>query len=148
MQAQQIQLVRASFAAVQITVSQPGALFYDNLFAADPSLRNLFHSGIAQQGERLMSMIGSALELLDRPAILLPVLGQLGARHGGYGVKESHYATVGTALIRTLEQGLGVAFTDEVRQAWIDLYGVISSTMIDAAQRGSAQQVGELAEQV
>jgi len=135
MHAQQIQLVRASFAAVQLTVDQPGALFYDNLFAADPSLRNLFHGGIKHQGERLMTMIGSALELLDRPAMLLPVLRQLGARHGGYGVEESHYATVGAALIRTLEQALGIAFTDEVRQAWVDLYGVISSTMIDAAQR-------------
>jgi len=136
MQAQQIQLVRASFAAVQLTVNQPGALFYDNLFAADPSLRGLFHgASMAQQGQRLMTMIASALELLDRPATLLPVLRQLGARHSGYGVKESHYATVGGALIQTLEQGLGVAFTDDVRQAWVDLYGVISSTMIDAAQR-------------
>ena len=135
MQAQQIQLVRASFAAVQRNVSQPGGVFYDNLFAADPALRNLFHGSIAQQGERLMTMIGSALGLLDRPATLLPVLRQLGARHASYGVKESHYATVGGALIRTLEQGLGDAFTDEVRRAWIDLYGVISSTMIDAAQR-------------
>jgi hemoglobin-like flavoprotein len=135
MQAQQIQLVRASFAAVRLTVSQPGALFYDNLFAVDPSLRNLFHGAIAQQGERLMTMIGSALDLLDRPAVLLPVLRQLGARHVGYGVKERHYAAVGAALIRTLEQGLGVAFTDDVRQAWTELYGVISSTMIDAAQR-------------
>ena len=135
MQAQQIHLVRASFAAVQLAVSQPGALFYDNLFAADPSLRNLFRSSIAEQGERLMSMIGSALGLLDRPATLLPVLRQLGARHGGYGVKDSHYATVSAALIQTLEQGLGAAFTDEVRQAWVDLYGVISSTMIDAAQQ-------------
>jgi len=135
MQAQQIQLVRASFAAVRLTVTQPGALFYDNLFAADPSLRNLFHGPIAQQGERLMTMIGSALDLLDRPAMLLPVLRQLGARHVGYGVKERHYAAVGSALIRTLEQGLGVAFTADVRQAWTELYGVISSTMIDAAQR-------------
>jgi len=135
MQAQQIQLVRASFAAVRLTVTQPGALFYDNLFAADPSLRNLFHGGVAQQGERLMTMIGSALDLLDRPAMLLPVLRQLGARHVGYGVKERHYAAVGSALIRTLEQGLGVAFTADVRQAWTELYGVISSTMIDAAQR-------------
>jgi hemoglobin-like flavoprotein len=135
MQAQQIQLVRASFAAVRLTVSQPGALFYDNLFAVDPSLRNLFHGGMAQQGERLMTMIGSALDLLDRPAILLPVLRQLGARHVGYGVKEHHYEAVGSALIRTLEQGLGIAFTDDVRAAWVELYGVISSTMIDAAQR-------------
>jgi hemoglobin-like flavoprotein len=135
MQAQQIQLVRASFAAVRLTVSQPGALFYDNLFAVDPSLRNLFHGSIAQQGERLMTMIGSALDLLDRPAILLPVLRQLGARHVGYGVRERHYAAVGSALIRTLEQGLGIAFTDDVRTAWVELYGTISSTMIDAAQR-------------
>ena len=97
-------------------------------------IRDRFHGNIGQQGERLMTMIGSALDLLDRPATLLPVLRQLGARHGGYGVKESHYATVGGALIRTLEQGLGVAFTDDVRQAWVDLYGVISRTMIDAAQ--------------
>ena len=135
MQAQQIQLVRASFAAVRLTVSQPGALFYDNLFAADPSLRELFHASVAQQGERLMAMIGSALDLLDRPATLVPVLRQLGARHAGYGVKDSHYATVGGALIQTLEQGLGVAFTSDVRQAWVDLYAVISSTMIDAGQR-------------
>jgi len=135
MQAQQIQLVRASFAAVRLTVSQPGALFYDNLFAADPSLRQLFPASIAQQGERLMAMIGSALDLLDRPATLVPVLRQLGARHAGYGVKDSHYATVGGALIQTLEQGLGVAFTSDVRQAWVDLYAVISSTMIDAGQR-------------
>ena len=135
MQAQHIQLVRASFAAVQLTVDNPGALFYDNLFSADPSLRHLFHGSIAQQGHRLMTMIGSALDLLDRPATLLPVLRQLGARHAGYGVKESHYATVGAALIKTFQQGLGVAFTEDVREAWIDLYGVISRTMIDAAQR-------------
>jgi len=135
MQAQQIQLVRASFAAVRLTVSQPGALFYDNLFAADPSLRELFHVSIAQQGERLMAMIGSALDLLEQPATLVPVLRQLGARHAGYGVKDSHYATVGGALIQTLEQGLGVAFASDVRQAWVDLYAVISSTMIDAGQR-------------
>jgi hemoglobin-like flavoprotein len=134
MQAQQIQLVRASFAAVRLSVSQPGTVFYDNLFAADPSLRELFRASMAQQGERLMAMIGSALDLLDRPDTLVPVLRQLGARHGGYGVKESHYATVGGALIQTLEQGLGAAFTSDVRQAWVDLYGVISSTMIDAAQ--------------
>jgi hemoglobin-like flavoprotein len=135
MHAQQIQLVRASFAAIRLTVDQPGALFYDNLFAADPSLRTLFHGSIAHQGQRLMMMIGSALELLDRPATLLPVLRQLGARHAGYGVKQSHYATVGGALIKTLEQGLGVAFTEDARAAWVELYGVISRTMIDAAQR-------------
>lgn len=137
MNAQQIQLVRSSFAAVRLTVAEPGALFYDNLFAADPSLRDLFHGSIAHQGQRLMTMIGSALDLLDRPDTLMPVLRQLGARHAGYGVRESHYGVVGAALLRTLEQGLGPAFTAPVRQAWIDLFGVISATMLDAARSDS-----------
>jgi hemoglobin-like flavoprotein len=61
------------------------------------------------------------------------VLRQLGARHGGYGVQDGHYAIVGAALIKTLEQGLGDAFTDDVRAAWLSVYGLISRTMIEAA---------------
>jgi hemoglobin-like flavoprotein len=81
-----------------------------------------------------MTMIGSAVGLLDKPEVLLPVLRNLGARHGGYGVQDAHYATVGGALLLTLEQGLGEAFTSEVREAWTAMYGVVSSTMIEASR--------------
>ena len=134
MNRQQIDLVRASFALVQPIATQAAAIFYDKLFAADPSLRTLFRGDMAHQGERLMTMIGSAVGLLDRPDTLLPVLRQLGARHGGYGVVDAHYASVGTALLQTLEQGLGAAFTPEVRDAWVETYGLISRTMIEAAR--------------
>lgn len=130
---QQAHLVRTSFAQVQPIATQAAALFYDNLFAADPSLRALFRGDMAAQGERLMTMIGAAVDLLDKPAALMQVLRHLGARHAGYGVQDSHYATVGGALLRTLEQGLGDAFTPEVRSAWTALYGVISRTMMEAA---------------
>jgi hemoglobin-like flavoprotein len=134
MNRQQIDLVRASFALVQPIAAQAAAIFYDKLFAADPSLRTLFRGDMAHQGERLMTMIGSAVGLLDRPDTLLPVLRQLGARHGGYGVVDAHYASVGGALLQTLEQGLGAAFTLEVRDAWAETYGLISRTMIEAAR--------------
>lgn len=134
MNRQQIDLVRASFALVQPIATQAAAIFYDKLFAADPSLRTLFRGDMAHQGERLMTMIGSAVGLLDRPDTLLPVLRQLGARHGGYGVVDAHYASVGSALLQTLEQGLGAAFTAEVRDAWVETYGLISRTMIEAAR--------------
>jgi len=133
MNAQQIQLVRSSFALVQPIATQAAALFYDKLFASDPSLRQLFRGDMAEQGERLMSMIGAAVSLLERPESLLPVLRKLGARHVGYGVQDHHYATVGAALIDTLEQGLGEAFTPEVREAWGVLYGVVSRTMMEGA---------------
>jgi len=130
---QQTHLVRTSFALVEPIAAQAATMFYNNLFAADPPLRALFRGDIAAQGERLMTMIGAAVGLLDRPHALLPVLRSLGARHAGYGVRDTHYATVGTALIQTLEQGLGDAFTPDVRDAWIALYGVVSRTMIEAA---------------
>jgi len=126
--------VRSSFALVQPIASDAAALFYDNLFRADPSLRPLFEGDMTHQGQRLMGMIGSALQLLDRPAALLPVLRSLGARHAGYRVREEHYDTVGSALILTLEQGLGAAFTPEARAAWIELYGVIAGTMREGAR--------------
>lgn len=131
----QIQLVRNSFALVQPIATQAASLFYGNLFAADPTLRTLFRGDMAQQGERLMTMIGSAVRLLDKPDALMPVLRSLGARHVGYGVVDAHYATVGGALLLTLEQGLGEAFTPEVRAAWTKVYGLISHTMIEAANQ-------------
>ena len=56
-----------------------------------------------------------------------------------YGVLDRHYDTVGSALIWTLEKGLGSAFTAEVRLAWTTLYGLLASTMARAAaSEGSA----------
>ena len=85
MNVQQIALVRSTFALVHPIASDAAALFYANLFRADPALRELFQSDTTRQGQRLMGMIGSALQLLDRPAALLPVLRSLGARHAGFG---------------------------------------------------------------
>ena len=80
-----------------------------------------------------MTMIGVAVGNLDRPETLMPVLKGLGARHGGYGVKDHHYDTVAVALLDTLQRGLGEAFTPEVNAAWIDVYGVLAGTMKAAA---------------
>jgi len=142
---QQIAHVRSSFALVAPIADQAAALFYANLFyanlfEADRSLRPLFKSDLGDQGQRLMSMIGAAVGLLDQPQRLLPALHALGARHAGYGVQESHYATVGQALIKTLSQGLGEAFTPEVAEAWATMYGIVSREMQRAA-RHAAQPV-------
>lgn len=139
MNQRQIDLIRSSFATVQGLGAAPAAIFYGHLFDADPSLRMLFKSNMAQQGERLMAMIGSALGLLDKPDTLMPVLHKLGARHVGYGVQGSHYDTVGGALLLMLDECLGYGFTTEVREAWLTLYGVIAGAMMDGAQQAEAE---------
>jgi hemoglobin-like flavoprotein len=50
-------------------------------------------------------------------------------------VKPEHYDTVAAALLWTLEQGLGDGFTPDVREAWTTVYGVLATTMKDAAAR-------------
>ncbi|HET7793214.1 MAG TPA: globin family protein [Rhizobacter sp.] len=135
----QIGHVRRSFALIEPIAAQAAELFYDNLFAADPNLRRLFQGNMAQQGTRLMTMIGAAVDLLDEPDTLTPTLRKLGARHVNYGVRDEHYATVGGALLKTLEQGLGAAYTDEVHAAWVALYRVVSATMMDAARGVTAR---------
>jgi hemoglobin-like flavoprotein len=130
---QQIHLVRSSFEQVRPIANQAAALFYDKLFERDPSLNAMFHVDMARQGERLMHMLDGAVRLLDRPETLAPVLSALGQRHAGYGVRDSHYPTVGAALLDTLAAGLGEAFTAEVREAWAALYGEVSRAMRSGA---------------
>jgi hemoglobin-like flavoprotein len=129
----EIQLVQGSFDKVVPIADTAAALFYTNLFTADPALQPLFKGNMEEQGKKLMQMIGTAVKKLDDLDTLVPVLQNLGKRHVGYGVEASHYDTVGGALLLTLEQGLGDAFTADVKAAWTTAYGIMAATMIDAA---------------
>ena len=75
---------------------------------------------------------------LDVPEQLVPVLKKLGERHPTYGVRDEHYGKFGTALIGTLEEGLGDKFTPELRGAWTEAFLLISSLM----RRGAAKISG------
>ena len=138
---QQVALVRESFAKVVPIKEQAAALFYDRLFAIDSSTRPLFRGDMKSQGAKLMAAIGAVVKSLDRIETMLDDLRALARRHDRYGVQEAHYASVGAALLWTLEQGLGVDFTPEVRDAWATAYGLLSSAMIEATSaqlRGAA----------
>jgi len=128
-----IALVRESFDLIEPIAPQAGALFYANLFEADPSLQRLFGGNISEQGAKLMQMIAVAVSQLDQPEVLTPVLETLGRRHAGYGVRDADYDTVGAALLKTLYQGLGVAYNEEVEEAWVAVYAVLATTMKRAA---------------
>jgi hemoglobin-like flavoprotein len=49
------------------------------------------------------------------------------------GVRQVHYDTVATALVWTLEQGLGDDFTPATRQAWVEAYTILAGVMQQAA---------------
>lgn len=135
---QTIEHVRTSWHKVEAIAPAAAALFYKNLFLADPDLRPLFKGDMQRQGDKLMQMIGAAVRALDDLPGLVPVLESLAVRHAGYGVQEPHYRSVGTALLSTLEQGLADHFTPVVRDAWAEVYGAIAEVMVAAARRAPA----------
>jgi len=134
----QIRLVQDSFKSVALIADEAAALFYGRLFELDPQLRKLFKSDVKEQGRKLMTMIGMAVRGLDNISALVPVVENLGRRHVAYGVKPAHFETVGAALLWTLKQGLGSAFTSEVESAWTETYVLLANAMKQAAFQVSA----------
>ena len=130
---QQKELVQSTWEKVVPISDTAASLFYGRLFELDPSLKALFPNDLTEQGKKLMTMITVAVRGLNDLEKLVPAVQELGRRHVGYGVKDEHYDTVGAALLWTLAQGLADAFTDDVKEAWTVVYGILATTMKDAA---------------
>jgi hemoglobin-like flavoprotein len=130
-------LVQQTFAEVVPIADVAAQLFYARLFELDPTLERLFAGDMEAQGRKLMQMLAVAVRGLDRPDELVPAARALGQRHVGYGVRDEHYATVGSALLWTLEYGLDEAFTPEVRDAWAAVHTVLADTMKQGATEAS-----------
>lgn len=138
MDSETIRLVRTSFAEIAPASDLVANLFYERLFVLEPSLHSLFSDDLGRQKRALMATLQFAVEHLDRPDQLLPAVEQLGIRHANYGVVPDHYPIVGSALLWTLEQALGPAWTPDVTDAWTNAYEVLATTMQVAAARAQA----------
>lgn len=128
-----IALVRESFDLIEPIAPQAGAMFYANLFEAEPSLQRMFMGDPAARGAELMQLVALAVARLDEPALLMPVLQKIGQQHVGQGVGAVPSETLLAALLKTLYQCLGVAYNAEVEEAWVDVCGVLAVRMKDTA---------------
>lgn len=137
MKPEQIELVKASWAKVAPIAEQAAELFYGKLFELNPAFKSLFKTDMKEQGRKLMAMLNTAVNSLDKIETIVPVVQDMGRRHVAYGVKDEDYDTVGAALLWTLEQGLGEGFTTEVKNAWADTYTLVATTMKTAAAQAA-----------
>jgi hemoglobin-like flavoprotein len=80
-----------------------------------------------------MAMLEYVVAGLHRPETIMPAVQEFGRRHADYGVQEAHYATVGTALLWALRQGLDPQCTPAVEAAWAAAYTLLVDTMQAAA---------------
>ena len=112
-----------------------GGLFYNRLFEIAPEVKFMFSkTAMPEQSKKLLTMLSYVIAKLDKLEDIIDEVAKLAQRHEGYGVKADHYTAVGTALLFTLEQGLGTQWNKELRAAWTEVYTVLSEAMINAAK--------------
>jgi len=117
-----------------------GVLFFKRIFEIAPEALALFSfrdepdmyesPKLKAHAVNVLKTVGVAVAGLSDLDKLVPVLTELGKKHVGYGVLPAHYDVVGQALLDTLEVGLGEAWTPSVKEAWVEVYGVVKTTMI------------------
>jgi hemoglobin-like flavoprotein len=139
--------VRETWALVAPIADTAADLFYQRLFALDPRLPLMFRStDWAAQRRKLVHALNLVVASLDKIEKMGPTLEGLASRHASYGVQDSHYDTVGKALIETLEQGLGEAWTVEAAAAWTEAYGIVAGAMRGGGPRYFEQRCSVVAE--
>ena len=128
-------------------------LFYKRLFELRPEYASLFSGDMREQKRKLVQMLAFIVKSLDWPETawrdsveaeedMVFVVLALGRRHQDlYRIPNESYAVVGEALIWTLDYGLGKAFDDEARAAWLRVYQLVSAAM----RMGAAMTDGKTA---
>ena len=129
----QVKLVQQSFAKVAPISETAAVLFYDRLFEIAPQVRAMFPADMTEQRKKLMAMLAAVVSGLANLESILPAASALAKRHVAYGARAEHYPVVGSALLWTLEKGLGEAWTPELAAAWTSAYGTLSGFMIAEA---------------
>lgn len=131
---EQVEMVQSSWDKVKPIQDTAADLFYGKLFELDPELRPIFPEDMTEQKKKLMQMISTAVAGLSKLDEIVPAVQALGRRHVNYKVTPAMYDTVGAALLDTLEKGLGDAWTEPLKEAWVLTYTTLAKTMIDAAE--------------
>ena len=128
----QIKLIEDSWDYIITNTEEAGKLFYTRLFEQSPELRPLFKQDLREQERKLIALITFAVSKVNNVDEIVNDVKALGTRHKGYGVKDEYYNDVASALLWTLEQGLGSRWNEEVKEAWTTLYVTLAGVMTKA----------------
>jgi nitric oxide dioxygenase len=131
--AKQKRLVRESFESIMQYDNSVVVLFYGRLFELAPEVRAFFKIDIREQSRKLLETLNALVDALDRFEELRGHLAELGRRHVNYGVEESHYVNLRSAMLWAMGQALGLEFDRETRAAWETLLREVSAVMLEAA---------------
>ena len=136
------QLVEVNLAVVVQADPDVVGRFYAKLFQRHPELQRLFGRRSQREQEKMLTeAILAVVGHMEDADWLRGVLRPLGARHVAYGVTEAMYPLVADALIDTLREVSGSAWSPEVQTAWSTALNAVAGEMIAGAREAESQRV-------
>lgn len=128
-------LLRESLDLLVPVADELVAAFYDRLCTDHPEVWAMFPPILGVRRARFLDAIMVLVTHYDRPRELLPAFAALGRRHERYGVTIEHYAVVGAALVDTMRDLAGAAWTEDYQGAWIRACTFAASYMMQEGVR-------------
>jgi hemoglobin-like flavoprotein len=126
-----VQILRET---LELTLSRDDTFptkFYVRLFDAHPQTRLLFHrSSPGAQNKMFAQKLAAIVDHIDDPTWINRELHVLADNHKRYGVTAEMYPWVRDALLATLAEACGDAWTAAAEQAWTEAYASLMAGIL------------------
>jgi nitric oxide dioxygenase len=122
---EQTKLVKSTVPVLKEHGTTVTKVFYDNLLAAHPELKNIFNEANQvhlHQPKALAHAVYAYAANLDDLGVLGPTVELIANKHASLYVQPEHYAIVGKYLLEAMQEVLGDAMTPELLDAWSAAY--------------------------
>ncbi|RAL13360.1 flavodoxin reductases (ferredoxin-NADPH reductases) family 1 [Aspergillus homomorphus CBS 101889] len=122
---QQIEIVKSTIPALEKHGVEITTLFYRNMLDQHPELKNIFntaHQATGEQPAALAHAVWAYASNIEHPEALATAVSRIGHKHASLGVTADQYTIVGKYLLESIQQVLGDAVTEPVRDAWTAAY--------------------------
>lgn len=136
-----LSVIRETLPVVGASIGEITPIFYRRMFDARPDLeRDLFNRGNQAQGEQQKALAGaiaayaSLLVSEDAPNIDA-MMSRISNKHASLGITEDQYAIVYEHLFAAIGEVLGEAATQDVVDAWTEVYWDMAASLIKAEER-------------
>lgn len=136
---EQKETVRVTFSLLDDKRELLSDMLYKKLFELEPKSQALFRGDMIEQRRKLMRMLQVAVENIDNPEQLHPMLFNLGQIHHSFGIEREQFSSFGKALKFALKTTLGQGFTPAVDDAWQSFYLYLATMMNNLPRKMDVQ---------
>lgn len=125
----EILLIKGSWEKILENKIEIRKSFYSKIMEIDPSTTPIFRESFLSI-KSLPDSFDFMYKNVDNLKEIVPEIKRLGLKHKTYKVKPKHFPIGKEALLWTFQKYLGNDFTEELREAWKNLFDFMSENMI------------------